>query len=120
MPLPPFCVINDDWELLDDNGFVSPPLTESQPDQHLIFGQWIKDGEIRFRVAVAESGKASDGHDKNEATVMFRFAGLGRGYCAGLGSYGTKFFIRRMNPSGWQLLAHAGKVSSVPIPTFSL
>jgi hypothetical protein len=115
MALSPFSVINDDWEPVDDSGFLSPPLNESQPDQHLIFGQWIKDGEIRFRVAITECGKAADGDDKKEATVLFRFAGIDRGYCAGLGAYGAKFFIARMSPSGWQLLAHAGRVSSVPL-----
>src|SRR5207253_6396522 len=60
-----------------------------------------------------EGRPGSGGSDKREACIIIRYSGYHFGYCVGMGAWNTKFFVAKMRPNDWQLLASVGKSTSI-------
>lgn len=116
MPLPSFSVLNDDW-VVEGNSFSSPPLNPEQEEQVLIFAQSLKDGLISANITPFSGGKGQGGYDKKDLSLIFRYNGPERGYVAGVGGWAAKFFIARLSPGDWQILATSGRSTSLKYGT---
>ena len=116
MTLPKFSVLNDDW-LVHEGIFTSPALNPTHDDQTVVFSQMIKDGSISATMIPDSGGKGFGGYDKKELALVFRYNGHERCYAAGIGGWAAKYFLSRMTPGNWQLLAHSGKSASLQYTT---
>ncbi len=103
----------DEWTTTGDMGFTSPPWHDDQLEQILIFARQTKDGSIDAKITPVEGGKGLSGDEEKEACLLVRYRPPERGYCVGMGGFGTKFFIARMNPNSWQVLGSIGRSSSI-------
>ena len=112
MPRPNFSVLNDEW-LVEGDVFSTPKLNLEQEEQFLIFAQTIKDGSLSADLTPESGGTGLGGYDKKDLSLVFRYNGQERAYVAGIGGYGAKYFIARMSPGDWQLLATSGKSASL-------
>lgn len=112
MTLPKFSVLNDEWQVHEEV-FVSPDLNPAQDDQTVVFSQTIKDGSISAEITPKSGGKGLTGEDKKELALVFRYNGNERCYAAGIGGWNAKYFISRMLPGDWQILASSGKSASL-------
>ena len=114
MPRPNFSVLNDEW-LVEGDVFSTPKLNLEQEEQFLIFAQTIKDGSLSADLTPESGGTGLGGYDKKDLSLVFRYNGQERAYVAGIGGYGAKYFIARMSPGDWQLLATSGNSGSPPL-----
>ena len=103
----------DDWTDVMEADYDSARWRDEQIEQILVFADEAKDGFIEAEITATDGAKGKDGDDKKEAGLLVRCGRSGEGYCAGVGSFNTKFCISRMARTGWQLLASAGRSSSV-------
>jgi hypothetical protein len=103
----------DEWTEKPNLTFDSPRWREDQEEQILVFSRQTKDGSIEAEITPTEGGKDPGGVEQKEACLVIRYQPPEQGYCAGLGAFGTKFFIAEMNPRNWQVLASIGRISSV-------
>jgi hypothetical protein len=103
----------DEWTEGEDLSFTSPPWREDQHEQILVFASRTKDGSIEAKITPVEGGKDRTGNGSKEACLLIRYMPPEQGYCVGFGGFGTKWFIARMNPNSWQVLASIGRNSSI-------
>ncbi len=114
-----FSTLYDDWKRTADGGFVAP-LVNDRPAQILIFPDQFKDATIVADVTPLD-GKESPrkpGTGGKETSIVFRYAGFEGFYYAGLGAFGTKFFIAKVLPGPvYQLLGSVGQQNSIQYKT---
>src|SRR5271165_6263918 len=103
----------DEWKKGMDGSFTSPAWRADQVEQIMVYAAQTKDGWIEADITPAAGGRNAGGEDQKEAGFLVRYQPPERGYCAGLGAFGTKYFIARMNPNSWQVLASIGRSSSI-------
>jgi hypothetical protein len=106
----------DDWSRLGDESFESAGWRDAQPDQLCVFADQTKDGSIEADITPVEGKKGASGLYYKEGGFLLRYASIGQGYqgyCAGLGSFGTKFSICRCDGSNFRLLASTGQSDSI-------
>ncbi|HUV35714.1 MAG TPA: hypothetical protein VMX58_02115 [Patescibacteria group bacterium] len=108
-----YSALQDDWEELGDNGFKSP-LNTSSPEQIVIFPEIFKNGSVQSDITPLAGSKTGRGDEGKESSLMFRYSGYEGYYYAGLGAFGTKFFVGKVLPGPvWQLLGHTGRRDSI-------
>src|SRR5437588_12460225 len=112
MPWPKFSVLNDEWQVEGDV-FISPKLNLEEEEQVLVFAQTIKDGSVSANLTPESGGKGQGGYEKKDLSFVFRYTGPERAYVAGIGGWAAKYFIARMSPGDWQILATSGKSTSL-------
>jgi hypothetical protein len=103
----------NDWTQTGEAEFESARWLDEQIEQVLVFADQAKDGFIEADVVATDGGTGTAGDDKKEVGFLLRCGRSGEGYCAGMGSFNTKFCISRMDQTGWKLLASAGRSSSI-------
>lgn len=89
-----YSMLNDDWEVLGDNGFVSP-LNAKQSGQMIIFPEIVKNGSISADITPLEGHPGQSGEKSAEGSIIFRYGGQDAYYYAGLAAFKTKFFIAK-------------------------
>jgi hypothetical protein len=89
-----YSMLNDDWEVVGDNGFVSP-LNAKQGGQMIIFPEIVKNGSISADITPLEGHPLQSGERSSEASIVFRYGGQDAYYYAGLAAFKTKFFIAK-------------------------
>ena len=105
--------LQDDWDSIGDHGFVSP-LNTSSPEQIIIFPDVFKNGSIQADITPQKGSKTGRGDDGKENSLLFRYSGYEGYYYAGLGAFGTKFFVGKvLSGPVWQLLGHTGRRDSI-------
>lgn len=114
-----FSTLYDDWKRTESGGFVAPLVSE-RPAQILIFPDQFKDATIVADVTPLE-GKESPRKPSTggkEASIVFRYSGFEGFYYAGIGGFGTKFFIAKAMPGPvFQPLGSVGQQSSIQYKT---
>lgn len=106
--------LSDEWAVDRENSKFVSPGKASGPNQIVLFGEQVKDGRISARVTPI-AGQADDnlGHDWRECSIVFRYGDSEHSYIAGIGGYGKKFYIAKVTPAGWPLLAGIGEAKSL-------
>src|SRR5262249_42608952 len=110
----PHTSLSVEWKINTETAeFFSPPK-ESEPNQILIFGDWLKDGAISATITpISGQPDANLGHDWKECAIVFRYEDREHFYVAGIGGFGTKFYIAKVTPSEWRLLEGTGLAREV-------
>lgn len=116
-----YSMLNDDWEVKDEQCFTAP-LNPLHPEQMAIFSDRIKNGSLSADITPLE-GEASRSREPSlEAALIFRYTGAEGYYYAGLSAFDSKFFIGKVLPGPfWQARGYIGRRSSViPDKTYRL
>jgi hypothetical protein len=90
-----YSTLADDWEVVEENVFISPLIVE-RPEQTLLFADSIRNGSISADITVLESHKARIGEPAMEGDLIVRYSG-GKCYYAGTGGWNSKFFIGKVD-----------------------
>lgn len=108
-----YSALQDEWKDLGNDGFESP-LPENASEQVLVFSDQFKNGSIQVDITPLKGSQTRRGDEAKEHAIVFRYSGYEGYYYAGLGAFGTKFFIGKALPGPfWQLLAQAGQHPSI-------
>lgn len=101
-----YSMLNDDWKVTGNKVFESV-LSPRQPEQFIIFSDFIKNGSISLDVTplAARGGPAERGISL-EAAIVFRYSGPESYYYAGLSAFRTKFFVARVLGGPFYQLLH--------------
>lgn len=90
-----FSVLNDDWEVLGDDTFVSP-LNAKEGNQMMVFADFVKNGWISADITPLEGSPRREGIKSTEASLVFRYGGQDAFYYAGLSAFNTRFFVAKV------------------------
>jgi len=91
-----YSMLNDDWKVTGNKVFESV-LNPQQPEQFIIFSDFIKNGSISVNVTPVAARGVRGAHDMSlEAALVFRYTGPESYYYAGLSAFRTKFFVGRV------------------------
>jgi hypothetical protein len=90
-----FSVLNDDWEVLGENTFVSP-LNPKEGNQMMVFADFVKNGWISADITPLDGSPRREGGKSTEASLVFRYAGQDALYYAGLSAFNTRFFVAKV------------------------
>jgi hypothetical protein len=108
-----YSALQDDWAKIGENGFISP-LNAKSPEQVIIFPDVLKNGSVQVDITPLKGSKTGRGDAGKESSLLFRYSGYEGYYYAGLGAFGTKFFVGKVLPGPvWQLLGHTGRRDSI-------
>ena len=92
------------WKVDKQQGvFVSQPH-ESFSDLRIIFSEPFRDGAVSSEIVVRESST-----DARDGCLIFRYRDPSNYYNAGLGGYGNKYFIGKMENGVGQTISASGK-----------
>lgn len=105
----------DEWSLLSDGGYESPPAQVDQRGQLLVIENWAKDGAIQAEITLL-SGEIEQERPKFHAGLLVRLGPNSQeGYVGGIGGYRKKYFICKMKPGEWELIESAGSTESLQL-----
>jgi hypothetical protein len=106
-----YSVLGDDWMVA--NGAFTAPLVQGQEEQLLIFKDRLRNGSLTADITILDSRDRGDGESCNEAALVVRYAGPRNHVFAGIGGFGTKFFIGKAFPSTYIVTSLAGQGKSI-------
>lgn len=107
-----YSVLGDDW-IVDGHGFTAP-LVAGRPDQVLIFADRLRNGSISADITILDSEDVPNADPPNEAALVLRYGGRDSFAYAGVGGFGSKFFIgRAFEGTEWVSLSRVGRHSSI-------
>jgi hypothetical protein len=101
--------IYNPWQIGSEEVFTSP-LADSQEEELLIFSEVLGDGSIEAEVSILEGKPLLTGEPK-EGAIAFRFKDSRNYYFAGLGAWGAKYCIGRVEMGQSQPIVVSGKSS---------
>ncbi len=112
---PKYSVLNDDWEVDEKiRSYLSPVLSETHPEQVLMFAPRLRNGSISADITPLKAGKSAREAVSLEATLVFRYGGPEGFYYAGTSAFDTKFFVGKVMPGPfYQARQYVGRRSSV-------
>jgi hypothetical protein len=106
----------DDWTILSNGDYESPKPRAEQAEQVLVFEDWAKDGAIEAEVTLLSGEKAEEGAIKFHTGLLARLGADSKlGYAAGIGGFRKKYFICKMKPGPWELIASSGSTESLQL-----
>jgi hypothetical protein len=113
LPLDRYSMMEDDWEVENADGFVSP-MTKERAGQTIMFGERIRNGSISADVTILDSLPRRSGEPSMEVALIARYSGPEAYYYAGTGAFFSKFFIGKVLAGPiWQARQWIGRPSSV-------
>ena len=109
-----FSSLGDDWDAQSGGGFLSPPVSITQPDQMLLFSDRIRNGYIEADITPLAAGKGRGEALSFEADLVVRYTGPDGFYYAGSSAFDSKFFIAKVMPGPiFQLRQAAGRRNAI-------
>ena len=106
-----YSVLGDDWTV-GEHSFTAP-MVEGRGEQFLIFADRIRNGSITADVTVLDSYGIADERPANEGALVVRYARPDSYLFAGIGGFGTKFFIGKTFQGSCIPRSHVGKNTAV-------
>ena len=107
-----YSVLGDDWTVADRS--FTAPLVEGHEEQLLIFADKLRNGSLTADITVLGSRNRPNSVPFNEAALVVRYAGPNNYVFAGIGGFGTKFFIGKAHPGyPFVVRSYCGQAGSV-------
>ncbi len=109
-----FVVLEDPWQIEGVEHYDSPS-TAKCPQQTLLFPEVVRNGRVEATVKLGKSlGQMWNGKPTYEATLVVRYQGADRFYYAGVGAFGSKYFIAKaVRGNIWQRLGEVGSIENL-------
>lgn len=98
-----FSVLNDDWEVLGPDSYVSP-LNPKEGNQMMVFADFVKNGWISADITPLDGSPRHEGGKSTEASLVFRYGGQDAFYYAGTSAFSTRFFVAKATQGPFYLL----------------
>jgi hypothetical protein len=114
-----FAEIDSPWDVNLGAGRFTSPVHERQDYQRLIFDEIFRDGTIAAEIffpedqTVKTEGIGVPSREPKVGAIVFRFRDPKNYYYAGIGAYGSRFFISRMIEGRGQKIIASGSSDSI-------
>jgi hypothetical protein len=107
--------VDDAWGTDATAGSYISPIHEGRDSQRLIFYESLRDGSVSATVTVLESKPRGDGSRPREGALIFRYQDPNNYYFAGIGGFGTRFYIAKKSDGQPQSIVSTGTWESIEL-----
>jgi hypothetical protein len=105
--------LDDEWEIDAIAGSYKSRVHEGRNDQRLVFDESFRDGSVSATVTILKSSRRQDGSEQRDGALIFRYQDTNNYYFAGIGGFGTRFFIAKRSNGQSQQLVSTGTWKSI-------